>query len=122
MPGAQGPPGPAGSTGATGATGATGSTGATGATGPAGTSNYVRVESAAITAQSEQTKAGTVDCTGGRKVFGGGVLRDGSAAAGDIDVLESAAATDVREKVVVFNHDMSFSEDFKVFAVCANVT
>jgi hypothetical protein len=73
--GATGPTGPPGATGAQGPAGATGSTGQTGPTGPAGLSG-VEVISETLLGPAA-ILSGTVDCSVGKTVIGGGAQAGG---------------------------------------------
>ena len=137
--GATGPTGPTGPTGATGATGATGdpgapgATGATGATGAAGASDYLRVTGTPSASNATTPKTAVADCTGGRKVLGGGydiVVTDGPDGGttldniGEINVVINRASDDDTWTVTAAVDNAGDMDDnwaLTAYAVCATM-
>lgn len=75
VPGPQGPAGPPGSVGPSGPRGATGPTGQRGAPGLHGVSGYEQVQSRCLTILGGFASGVTVQCTGTKKVLGGGPVQ-----------------------------------------------
>ena len=119
--GVQGDPGPQGAQGDPGPQGVQGDPGpqgAPGANGADGVSNYLRVAGAVSASNSTTPKTVTADCTGGRKVLGGGYAF--TAGTSGLVARESRAADDDTWTVTVEEVDgVGGAWSVQAFAVCA---
>ena len=119
--GVQGDPGPQGAQGDPGPQGVQGDPGpqgAPGANGADGVSNYLRVAGAVSASNSTTPKTVTADCTGGRKVLGGGYTF--TAGTSGLVARESRASDDDTWTVTVEEVDgVGGAWSVQAFAVCA---